>query len=157
MPKWERRSHLPHAWRHFLEFGGNFEFNLPCISAPLGYKLRCCLCIFQIWILIRETILNFWENWRALCLPHLVLSWESYGYLKWRLAHSSWSHHPLSGVIIQPFLHLHELSLLLPSFSSYIHVLACFFAFSVRQFSIPCYFASVISISTVHLCFFFIF
>ena len=39
------------------------------------------------------------------------------GYLKWWLAHLSWSLHPPSGVIIQPYLHLHELSLLLPSFS----------------------------------------
>jgi len=37
-------------------------------------------------------------------------------------------------VIIQPFLHLHELSLLLSSFSFDIHVLACVLVFLVRLF-----------------------
>ena len=74
----------------------------------------------------------------------LVLSWWFNGYLKWRLAHLSWSLHPPSGVFIQPFLHLHELSLLLPSFSLIVHVLACFFWNSVRYFQLLFSFASVL-------------
>ena len=54
----------------------------------------------------------------------LVLSWWFHGYLKWRLAHSSRSIHPSSGVIIQPYIHLHELSPLLPFFSFVVHVLS---------------------------------
>ena len=74
----------------------------------------------------------------------LVLSWWFHGYLKCRLAHLSWSLYPPSGVIIQPFLHLHELSLLLPSFSLFDHVLACLFWNSVRYFQLLFSFASVL-------------
>ena len=65
----------------------------------------------------------------------LVLSWWFHGYLKWRLAHSSRSLHPSSGVIIQPYIHLHELSPLLPSFSFVIHVWSLCSCVLVRLFS----------------------
>ena len=53
--------------------------------------------------------------WRALSFfSSLIL--KDHGFLKWRLAHSSRSIHTSSGVIIQPFFHLHEHSLLLPFF-----------------------------------------
>ena len=58
-------------------------------------------------------------------------------------------------MIIQPFLHLHELSLLLPSFSFYVHVLACFLCFSVRFSSVLWLFASVFYFLPIHLWFFF--
>ena len=54
----------------------------------------------------------------------LVSSWWFHGYLKWRLAHSSTSIHPSSGVIIQPYIHLHDLSPFLPLFSFVVHVLS---------------------------------
>ena len=54
----------------------------------------------EFWI--RETLLNLRENWRALCLPHLVLSWVFLVTSSGGIAHSSWSIHHPSGMIIQP-------------------------------------------------------
>ena len=145
----------------WLVFGGNFKWvylNFPTyFSAPLGYKWRCLACTIQIWILIRETILNFWESIGELCafLTSLILRvpWlpqVAACTLILESPSSKWHDHPTIPPSSWAFSS--------PSFLLfYVHVLpccSCIFQFgNSSSFGLLRFFLN----SAVHLWFFFLF